>query len=162
MSEVLAIGISHKTAPVALRERVALTDNEAEGFVRELVASEQLREAVVISTCNRTEVYIVARNAVDAESILLGKLAARAGIRPTELVEIVYSPRNCDAARHLFRVTAGLDSMIVGENEVQGQVRRAYETALAAGCDDYHTKPVDFPKLLGQIEAILKKGQAAI
>ena len=133
MSELLAIGISHKTAPVALRERVALTEAEAERFVRELVASEELREAVVISTCNRTEVYIVARNAVDAESVLLSKLAARAGIRPTELVDIVYSPRNCDAARHLFRVTAGLDSMIVGENEVQGQVRRAYETALAAG-----------------------------
>ena len=133
MSELLAIGISHKTAPVALRERVALTEIEAERFVRELVSSEELREAVVISTCNRTEVYIVARNSVDAESVLLSKLAARADIRPTELVDIVYSPRNCDAARHLFRVTAGLDSMIVGENEVQGQVRRAYEAALAAG-----------------------------
>lgn len=133
MTELLAIGISHKTAPVALRERVALTETEAERFVRELVASEELREAVVISTCNRTEVYIVARNSVDAESVLLSKLAARAEIRPTELVDIVYSPRNCDAARHLFRVTAGLDSMIVGENEVQGQVRRAYEGALAAG-----------------------------
>ncbi len=133
MSELLTIGISHKTAPVALRERVALTENEAEGFIRDLVSNDDLREAVVISTCNRTEVYIVARNAVEAESVLLSKLAGRAGIRPTELVEIVYSPRNCDAARHLFSVTAGLDSMIVGENEVQGQVRRAYEAALGAG-----------------------------
>ncbi len=133
MTELLAIGISHKTAPVALRERVALTENEAERFIRDLVSNDDLREAVVISTCNRTEAYIVARNAVEAESVLLSKLAGRAGIRPTELVEIVYSPRNCDAARHLFSVTAGLDSMIVGENEVQGQVRRAYETALGAG-----------------------------
>ncbi len=133
MSELLTIGISHKTAPVALRERVALTENEAERFIRDLVSNDDLREAVVISTCNRTEVYIVARNAVEAESVLLSKLAGRAGIRPTELVEIVYSPRNCDAARHLFSVTAGLDSMIVGENEVQGQVRRAYEAALGAG-----------------------------
>ncbi len=133
MSELLTIGISHKTAPVALRERVALSENEAERFIRDLVSNDDLREAVVISTCNRTEVYIVARNAVEAESVLLSKLAGRAGIRPTELVEIVYSPRNCDAARHLFSVTAGLDSMIVGENEVQGQVRRAYETALGAG-----------------------------
>ena len=66
MTELLAIGISHKTASVALRERLAMSDTEAERFVRELVASEELREAVVISTCNRTEVYIVARNSVDA------------------------------------------------------------------------------------------------
>ncbi len=92
-----------------------------------------MREAVVISTCNRTEVYLVVSDAVQAESDLLGKLAKRAGIRPTELVDVVYSPRNCDAARHLFRVTSGLESMIVGESEVQGQVRRAYEAALAAG-----------------------------
>lgn len=133
MSELLAIGISHKTAPLALRERLAMTEANAETFIRELVAHEEIREAVVISTCNRTEVYIVSRESVDAESVLLGRLAGRAGIRPTELVEIVYSPRNCDAARHLFRVTAGLDSMIVGEHEVQGQVRRSYEAALGAG-----------------------------
>ena len=59
-------------------------------------------------------------------------LATRAAIRPTELTPVVYSPRNCDAARQLFRVTSGLESMIVGEAEVQGQVKRAYEDALAA------------------------------
>ncbi|MFM9127115.1 MAG: glutamyl-tRNA reductase [Solirubrobacterales bacterium] len=133
MSELLAIGVSHKTAPLALRERLAMTETAAEEFIRELVAHEEIREAVVISTCNRTEVYIVSRESVDAESVLLARLASRADIRPTELVDIVYSPRNCDAARHLFRVTAGLDSMIVGEHEVQGQVRRSYETALGAG-----------------------------
>lgn len=133
MSELLVIGVSHKTAPVAMRERLALTERETEGFVRELVSKEEVREAVAISTCNRTEVYLVVSEAVRAEADLLGKLATRAGIRPTELVDIVYSPRNCDAARQLFRVTAGLESMIVGESEVQGQVRRAYESALAAG-----------------------------
>ena len=133
MSELLLIGISHKTAPVALRERLALTEREADTFIRELVAREEVREAVAISTCNRTEVYAVVSDAVHAESELLGKLARRAGIRPTQLVDIVYSPRNCDAARQLFRVTAGLESMIVGESEVQGQVRRSYEAALAAG-----------------------------
>ncbi len=133
MSELLVIGISHKTAPVAMRERLAMTEREAERFVHELVSKAEVREAVVISTCNRTEVYLVVCDAVQAESDLLGKLAKRAGIRPTELVDVVYSPRNCDAARHLFRVTSGLESMIVGESEVQGQVRRAYEAALAAG-----------------------------
>ncbi len=133
MSELLALGISHKTAHVAMRERVALTEREAERFMRELVAREGVREAVAISTCNRTEIYLVVSDPVQAETELLGKLAQRARIRPTELLQVVYSPRNCDAARHLFRVTSGLDSMIVGETEVQGQVRRAYEAALAAG-----------------------------
>ncbi len=133
MSELLAIGISHKTAHVAMRERMALTEREAERFTRELVAREEVREAVAISTCNRTEIYLVTTDPVQAEAELLGKLAQRAQIRPTQLVDVVYSPRNCDAARHLFRVTSGLDSMIVGESEVQGQVRRAYEAALAAG-----------------------------
>ena len=92
-----------------------------------------MQEAVAISTCNRTEVYCVAGDPVAAETELLGKLARRAEIRPTELADAIYSPRNCDAARQLFRVTSGLESMIVGEAEVQGQVKRAYEAALASG-----------------------------
>ncbi len=79
----------------------------------------------MISTCNRTEVYLVVGDPVRAESDVLGLLARRASIRPTELAEAIYSPRNCDAARQLYRVTAGLDSMIVGEAEIQGQVKRA-------------------------------------
>ncbi|CAB4875167.1 unannotated protein [freshwater metagenome] len=133
MSELLAIGISHKTAPVAMRERLALTEREAERFARELAAVDGIREAVALSTCNRTEIYLVVSDPVKAESELLGRLAQRGHIRPTELVDVVYSPRNCDAARHLFRVCSGLDSMIVGEGEIQGQVRRSYESALAAG-----------------------------
>ena len=133
MSELLLLGISHKTAPVALRERLALTQAQVPEFLRDLVGSPAIREAVVISTCNRTELLLVVGNPVEAETAALGALAARAGIRPTELADVIYSPRNCDAARQLFRVSAGLESMIVGEAEVQGQVRRAYEMALAAG-----------------------------
>jgi glutamyl-tRNA reductase len=137
MSELLALGISHKTAPVALRERLAFSEAEASEFVRQATATADVREAVVISTCNRTEVYLVVGGAdgdlVRAESDVLGLLARRAGIRPTELAEAIYSPRNCDAARQLYRVTAGLESMILGEAEIQGQVRRAHETAMRAG-----------------------------
>ena len=134
MSELLALGISHKTAPVALRERLAFTEAEASEFARQLTASAEVREAVVISTCNRTEVYLVVGDPVQAEGDVLGLLARRAGIRPTELAQEIYSPRNCDAARQLYRVTAGLESMIVGEAEIQGQVRRAHEAAMRAGC----------------------------
>jgi len=133
VSELLLLGTSHKTAPVSLRERLALTAHRAAAFLGELTAAPGIREAAAISTCNRTEVYLVVTDPVQAESAALGVLAAHAGIRPTELAEAIYSPRNCDVARHLFRVASGLESMIVGEAEVQGQVRRAHETALAAG-----------------------------
>jgi glutamyl-tRNA reductase len=134
MTELLALGISHKTAPVALRERLAFTEADAEEFAAQCTATAEVREAVVISTCNRTEVYLVVGDAVRAEADVLGLLARRADIRPTELADSIYSPRNCDAARQLYRVTAGLESMILGEAEIQGQVKRAFEAALRAGC----------------------------
>lgn len=138
MNELLALGISHKTAHVELRERLAFTASAAVEFAGEAVRTAEVREAVAISTCNRTEVYLVVGDPVRAEADVLGLLAGLASIRPTELAEAIYSPRNCDAARQLFRVTAGLESMIVGEAEIQGQVKRAYEAALAAG----HTGPL--------------------
>ena len=118
---------------MALRERLAFSERDAVTFLGELTAGEHVREAVVISTCNRAEVYLVVSDPVRAESEVLGALARRAEIRPTELAEAIYAPRNCDAARQLFRVTSGLESMIVGEAEVQGQVRRAHELAMRAG-----------------------------
>jgi glutamyl-tRNA reductase len=131
--ELLALGISHKTAPVALRERLAFTESQAVEFAKQATKAPHVHEAVVISTCNRTEVYLVVGDPVQAETDVLGMLARRAGIRPTELAQEIYSPRNCDAARQLYRVTAGLESMIVGEAEIQGQVKRAHEAAMAAG-----------------------------
>src|SRR5207302_3398433 len=133
MSELLTLGVSHKTGTVERRERLAFTEEQASEFATQATATAEVREAVVISTCNRTEIYLVVGDAVRAEADVLGLLARRADIRPTELAEAMYSPRNCDAARQLYRVTAGLDSMIVGEAEVQGQVRRAHEAAAHAG-----------------------------
>ena len=138
MSELLTLGVSHKTAPVALRERLAFSNEQAGEFAAQALATADVREAVVISTCNRTEIYLVVGDAVRAEADVLGLLARRSGIRLTELAEVTYSPRNCDAARQLYRVTAGLESMVVGEAEVQGQVRRAHEAAMSAG------SPADF------------------
>jgi len=133
VSELLALGVSHKTAPLELRERLALTEGRAVGALRELTAAPGIHEAAAISTCNRTELYLVVSDPVDAESTALGVLTRQAEIRPTELLGHLYSLRSADAARHLFRVTSGLDSMIVGEAEVQGQVKRAYELALVEG-----------------------------
>jgi glutamyl-tRNA reductase len=133
VNELLAIGASHKTASLALRERLALPEGRAASLVVELVRSAVVNEAVAISTCNRTELYLIASDPVDAESLALSALSRQAGIRPTELLGNLYSLRGNDAVRHLFSVAAGLDSMIIGENEIQGQVRRAYELALVEG-----------------------------
>ncbi|MGH2913628.1 MAG: glutamyl-tRNA reductase [Solirubrobacteraceae bacterium] len=130
MSELLAIGVSHRTAPVEVRERLALPDARATEFLRDLHGATEVHEAVAISTCNRTELYLVVGDPVEAESTVLAMFAGQAGIRPTELAGRIYSHRNCDAARHLYRVVSGLDSMLIGEAEVQGQVKRAYESAL--------------------------------
>jgi glutamyl-tRNA reductase len=130
MTELLALGISHKTAPLELRERLALTEGRAVSVLNELLSGSEMLEGVALSTCNRTELYLVTSDPVAAESSALGVLARQADLRPTELVGHLYSLRAADAARHLYRVTAGLDSMIIGEAEVQGQVKRAYELAL--------------------------------
>jgi glutamyl-tRNA reductase len=133
MSELLALGVSHKTAPLDLRERLSLTEGRAVGALNELTAAEGIHEAAAISTCNRTELYLVVSDTVEAESTALGVLTRQAEIRPTELLGHLYSLRSGEAAHHLFQVTAGLDSMIVGEAEIQGQVKRAYELALVEG-----------------------------
>ncbi|MDP9134693.1 MAG: glutamyl-tRNA reductase, partial [Actinomycetota bacterium] len=131
--ELLALGVSHKTAPLELRERLALTEGRATAVLAELTAHEEIHEAVAISTCNRTELYLVATDAVAAESAALAVLARQAETRPTELADSLYALRDLDVARHLFSVAAGLDSMIVGEAEIQGQVKRSYELALVEG-----------------------------
>ena len=133
MAELLALGVSHKTAPLDLRERLSLTEGRAVGALHDLTGSEGIHEAAAISTCNRTELYLVVTEAVEAENVALGALSRQAGIRPTELIESLYSYRGIEAARHLYRVAAGLDSMILGEAEIQGQVKRAYELALVEG-----------------------------
>jgi glutamyl-tRNA reductase len=133
MSELLALGVSHKTAPLDLRERLSLTEGRAVGALRELTEAGGIHEAAAISTCNRTELYLVVSDPVEAESTALGVLTRQAEIRPTELLGHLYSLRSGEAVRHLFRVTAGLDSMILGEAEIQGQVKRAYELALVEG-----------------------------
>ncbi len=131
--ELLALGANHKTAPLPLREKLALPEGRAAGVLRELTAEAAIHEAVAISTCNRTELYLVTADPVEAENAVLAVMSRQAELRPTELLGVLYSLRGADAVRHLFSVAAGLDSMIVGEAEIQGQVKRAYELALSLG-----------------------------
>jgi glutamyl-tRNA reductase len=131
--ELLALGASHKTASLELRERIALPTGRAARVLAELTEHEAIHEAVALFTCNRTELYLITADAVEAENAALAILSRQAGLRPTELFGSLYSLRGADAVEHLFAVTGGLDSMIVGEAEIQGQVKRAYEMALVEG-----------------------------
>lgn len=133
MPELLTLGVSHKTAPLDLRERLSLTEGRAVSALAELTSGDGIHEAAAISTCNRTELYLIVSDPVEAESTALGVLTRQAEIRPTELLTHLYSLRGSEAARQLLRVTAGLDSMILGEAEIQGQVKRAYELAMVEG-----------------------------
>jgi glutamyl-tRNA reductase len=130
---LLALGVSHKTAPLELRERMALTEGRAVGVLGELLERDEILEAATISTCNRTELYLYTADPVGAEAVALGLLSREAETQPTELVGHLYSLQATAAAEQLFRVTSGLDSMIIGEAEIQGQVKRAYELALVEG-----------------------------
>ncbi len=133
MSELLALGVSHKTAPLELRERMALTEGRAVSLLAGLTDREEVLEAAAISTCNRTELFIYASDPVGAEAVALGHLSREAEMQPTDLVGHLYSLQGSAAAEHLLKVTAGLDSMIIGEAEIQGQIKRAYELALVEG-----------------------------
>ncbi len=133
MSVLLAIGLSHKTTSVDIRERVSLAEGQVVSVLDRLISSDDIQEAVALSTCNRTEMYLTTSRPVSAEGEALNALAKHASLSPTELADHLYVLHEADVARHLFRVAAGLDSMILGEAEIQGQVKRAYELALVEG-----------------------------
>jgi glutamyl-tRNA reductase len=132
-ASVLALGLSHRTSPVAQREKAALSEAGTRALLRELAASEAVREAVALSTCNRTEIYVCSPDPARAERVVSGTLVARTAISAGELACARYLLRDDGAAAQLFRVASSLDSMVVGESEIQGQVRSAWEIAAEEG-----------------------------
>lgn len=130
---VTVVGLSHKTAPVEQREKAALTDREARGLLRRLADHAVIAEAAALSTCNRTEIYAVTGDLAAAEPVIVDSLLAHTRIAPSELDCARYTHRDERATGQLFRVTSSLDSMVVGESEIQGQVRMAWERAVEEG-----------------------------
>jgi glutamyl-tRNA reductase len=132
--EIVLIGVNHRTAPVELRERVSFTPDEAQQAAEQLRSRGVLSETLVLSTCNRSELYGVppesAENSAAAMELFLATFHQ---IDPEVLNPSLYCRRDRDAVRHLFRVAAGLDSMLLGEAEILGQVREAYRIALDRG-----------------------------
>ncbi len=132
---IVLVGLNHKTAPVAVRERLAFTDAACGESLRALVDGEIVREGLIVSTCNRVEVLAAVEQAkgVDAASHIADFLSSTRSISETDFSKHLYSHADDEAVRHIFRVASSLDSMVVGEAQVLGQVRRAYSLAVEAG-----------------------------
>lgn len=148
---LMLLGLNHRAAPITLREALAVSPDRLQVALEELYAylaqsepasglkqKESLRtggrlELALLSTCNRHEIYLSTQEPGSMQERLESWLASKAGVSPQKVNEVCYCLQGEAAARHLLRVACGLDSLVVGENEIQGQVRAAYEAARSAG-----------------------------
>ena len=128
---ILCLGLNYKTAPVELRERLAFADGEMGERLREIRDLGDIEESVVLSTCNRVEIYVASESLGEADEHLAQYLIDHFGIENPSGIEF-YHLAGDGAARHLFRVASGLDSMVLGETEIFGQVKKAYQLACDA------------------------------
>ncbi|MEM9243676.1 MAG: glutamyl-tRNA reductase [Pseudomonadota bacterium] len=122
---LLAYGINHKTADIALRERVAINGSDIAEILSELLGCNAISEAVVLSTCNRTEIYADGKNS----DTLLEVLSKYCKLNPKELQDVCYCYQDQDMVRHVMRVACGLDSMVLGEPQIFGQLKTAVAIA---------------------------------
>ncbi len=130
---ILVIGVNHHSGPLSVLERLTLSADEIPKAVAGLAGRDNVREVVVLSTCNRTEIYAVAEKFHGAYADIRDFLCDLGSISPDELHPHLYSEHDDAAVRHLFEVAAGLDSAVVGEAEILGQVRQAWEVAKHEG-----------------------------
>lgn len=128
---LLALGINHRTAAIEVRERVAFGPSQLAAALTELRALPQVREAAVLSTCNRTELYCIVDQC--GEQQVLDWLSLFHAMPMDELTRCAYHHIDGEAARHLMRVAVGLDSMVLGEPQILGQLKDAYQVAREAG-----------------------------
>ncbi|MDO8848009.1 MAG: glutamyl-tRNA reductase [Coriobacteriia bacterium] len=124
---LVLVGLSHKTAPVAIREKLTFSAAVQEDALNRLARLDGIREAVIVSTCNRTEVYAVASSEDGGVESVIAFLADYHDLDRHELSRYLYVITGDAVVRHLFRVVASLDSMVVGEAQILGQVKEAYE-----------------------------------
>ena len=136
MNQIVSVGTSHHVAPIEFREKLAFSEEQLIEFLQRLRESDQVQEAVILSTCNRVEVYALAhsvQNADAAAKMLVECLARYHQIGVDSLKKWCYLHRNLETIQHLFRVTSSLDSMVVGESQILGQVKTAYDLSRSAG-----------------------------
>ena len=133
--EIVCLGLSHHTAPIEVRERFAIPEGELPAAAAELARIPGAGEAVIVSTCNRVEYYIAAQDVEHGMAAVQDFVTARGEAPEGDAFFRHTSPR---AVRHLFRVVSGLDSMVLGETEILGQVKKAYAAATEAGATSRH------------------------
>ncbi|MGQ0813541.1 MAG: glutamyl-tRNA reductase [Gemmatimonadota bacterium] len=140
---VRVIGISHRTAPLEIREQFVFPDAEIDTLLDQIIGAGHAAEAVLLSTCNRTELYYVSHGGETAvRDLMVRLLSERASISAARAQALLYEEHERAAVEHLFRVSASLDSMILGEPQIQGQVRSAYEVACAGHNGSRRVGPV--------------------
>src|SRR5690606_34511172 len=130
---IMVLGLNHRTAPVELRERLAFSDGELEEALTRLRHTKSILECTILSTCNRMELYAVCDQLHTGEYYLKTFLENWFGIPREQFVDHLYVKQNEEAVRHLFLVACGLDSMIIGETQILGQVKSAFLTAQKHG-----------------------------
>lgn len=130
---MIVVGLNHRTAPVEVREKLAFTDGEVRDLLSSLVDAGVVNEGVVLSTCNRVEFYLVSGNfQASIKEALLAAVATNKSADAAALKDHLYLKQGTDGYEHLFKVASGLDSMVLGETEILGQLKSAYQFAL--GC----------------------------
>ncbi|MGH7318746.1 MAG: glutamyl-tRNA reductase [Candidatus Rokuibacteriota bacterium] len=130
--DLLIVGLNHTTAPLEVRERLAVTDSALSDTLADLTAATGLAEGLVLATCNRVEVWGIGRGE-SAVSAVTAWLRARSGLEPERLADFLYVHRGLPALAHMARVASSLDSMVVGEPQILGQVKAAYAMAATQG-----------------------------
>ena len=136
MNQIVSIGTSHHIAPIEFREKLAFSEDQLIESLQSLRESYQVQEAVILSTCNRVELYAVLNSRRTAEThgkTLMEFLSHYHRVSVDTLKKWSYLHHDLDTIRHLFRVTASLDSMVVGESQIVGQVKEAYDISRSAG-----------------------------
>jgi len=128
---ITAFGINHTTAPVQMRERAVISDDRLHAAVRDLTGHHQIEEATILSTCNRTEIYC--GHSLDDDRCIVNWLSDFQKLPQGDLDPYTYTHQNKDAVNHTFRVASGLDSMILGEPQILGQMKKAFSHAHQAG-----------------------------
>ncbi|MBB1041423.1 glutamyl-tRNA reductase, partial [Dietzia sp. Cai40] len=130
---ILLVGLSHHSAPVALLESVAVAEADRDALTENLISGSHVDEAMIVTTCNRVEVYAAVEAFHPALDDVVGLLSRHSGLSADELSRHLYVRYSESAAEHLFSVASGLDSMVVGEQQIIGQIRTAYQSASDIG-----------------------------
>lgn len=133
MSELLVLGLSHRTAPIEIRETLSFSKESLIKACQKILQFPYAEEVLILSTCNRTELIVSVSDLEKGRQILINFLAGEKNVSGAEIKRYLYSHSSLNAVYHVFRVACGLDSMVLGETQITGQLKESYELAFKAG-----------------------------